>query len=626
MTNCLVCQSACTRFSKVDGYQFFACTGCGLLQIDPAVISRIDSGETVFAYDATYWDKEMESARERAFGIALARAAEVFLCSRREILRFLDIGTGPGTFLDAVAIHLPQISDRFHGVELFPPQEKDRSQHANYRIGHVRDYAPGSIDGGMCIEVLEHLTPRQATGLLAGIAAAGSDGSCFLINTGLADYTRTECPEYLDPAGRGHITSWTVAAVNQLAAPYGLVASAIPGRNWCFLLEKASAPRPSIEERAASPLPENLAALHGAQAPASPVALLGRTALREAHYYDQFLSRTQWAMALQEELQKRAVVPGARSVRRLLRRVPGSRRARDTLRRLGGRLGQQRAHKPPAPLAAYPPERYFRLRSHAEWAALVQKQPEDFSPGRSRQILNCALALGISSRFLGAIDPNEIQMVGDEPREGLLARGFNPRQRAALDIFAADARAQDVHTCRIYAHEGITNFALLLRGRYPRFVGSEFAADETAAAQIWPIPSIDIAHSGFPAGSFDFVLSNEVLEHVPDLDAALLDTARILKPGGRFVATFPFHWDSDETLIRAKLAGGVVEHLLPPEYHGNPIDPEGGSLVFQIPGWDILQRCRQAGFADAVMSFYSSGPAGITSRDLPGIFVLEAER
>jgi len=195
-----------------------------------------------------------------------------------------------------------------------------------------------------------------------------------------------------------------------------------------------------------------------------------------------------------------------------------------------------------------------------------------------------------------------------------------------MDIFAGDPRAQDVHACCIYAHEGVTNFALLLRGRYPRFIGSEFAADETAAARIWPVPSIDIMQSGFPADSFDFVLSNEVLEHVPDFDAALLDTARILKRGGRFIATFPFHWENDETLVHARLVEGTVEHLLPPEYHGNPVDPDGGSLVFQIPGWDILERCRQAGFADAVMGFYSSGPAGITSRDLPGIFVLEAER
>lgn len=626
MTTCLVCQSACTRFSKVDGHQFFACTGCGLIQIDPAVIHRIDAGEAVFAYDKAYWDNEMASARERAFGIALARAAEVFLCSRREILRFLDIGTGPGAFLDAVAMYLPQISHRFHGVELFPPPEKDCTQHPNYRIGRVKDYAPGSIDGGMCIEVLEHLTPQQASGLLGEIASAGSNEACFLINTGLADYTRTECPEYLDPVGRGHIVSWTVAAVNQLAAPHGLVASAIPGRNWCFLLEKAAAPRPSIEERTASPLPENLAALHCPQAPASPIALLGRTALSEAHYYDQFLSRAKWAVSLQEELQKRSAVPAAASVRRLLRRVPGSRRARDTLRRLHSRFGPQLAHKPPAPFSAYPPERYFRFHSRAEWAALVQKQPEDFSAGRGRQIVNCARSLGISSRFLGVISANEIQMVGDEPREGLLARGFNPRQRAVMDIFAGDPRAQDVHACCIYAHEGVTNFALLLRGRYPRFIGSEFAADETAAARIWPVPSIDIMQSGFPADSFDFVLSNEVLEHVPDLDAALLDTARILKPGGRFIATFPFHWENDETLVHARLVEGTVEHLLPPEYHGNPVDPDGGSLVFQIPGWDILERCRQAGFADAVMGFYSSGPAGITSRDLPGIFVLEAER
>jgi hypothetical protein len=117
-----------------------------------------------------------------------------------------------------------------------------------------------------------------------------------------------------------------------------------------------------------------------------------------------------------------------------------------------------------------------------------------------------------------------------------------------------------------------------------------------------------------------------VLEHVPDLDAALRDTARVLKSQGRFIATFPFDWGNETTLTRAMLVDGEVKHLLPPEYHGNPMDPEGGSLVFQIPGWDILARCRNAGFRSAWVSFYSSGLAGITAGDVPGIFILEAER
>ncbi|WP_430450536.1 methyltransferase domain-containing protein [Rhodophyticola sp.] len=43
----------------------------------------------------------------------------------------------------------------------------------------------------------------------------------------------------------------------------------------------------------------------------------------------------------------------------------------------------------------------------------------------------------------------------------------------------------------------------------------------------------------FADGSFDVVTSNQVFEHVPDLDTALREIARVLKPGGRLYFTFP---------------------------------------------------------------------------------------
>ena len=44
----------------------------------------------------------------------------------------------------------------------------------------------------------------------------------------------------------------------------------------------------------------------------------------------------------------------------------------------------------------------------------------------------------------------------------------------------------------------------------------------------------------FRAGSFDFVLCTEVLEHVPDPHRAYEEIARVLKPGGHALITTPF--------------------------------------------------------------------------------------
>src|SRR5205823_3034817 len=42
-----------------------------------------------------------------------------------------------------------------------------------------------------------------------------------------------------------------------------------------------------------------------------------------------------------------------------------------------------------------------------------------------------------------------------------------------------------------------------------------------------------------PDASFDFAVSNSVLEHIPELDPVVADTARVLRPNGVFLLTVP---------------------------------------------------------------------------------------
>ena len=264
------------------------------------------------------------------------------------------------------------------------------------------------------------------------------------------------------------------------------------------------------------------------------------------------------------------------------------------------------------------------LRSEPEWRQLCAERPLVRDAAEAKRIATHARRHGAASSMLGPIPAAEVVVSGPNLREELQARSFNPRQRAVMERFML--LPQHPHVMRIYAHEAVTPFGLLFRGRYPLFLGSEYASDAAAAERLFPVPIIDITRSGLPDGVFDCVLSNEVFEHVPDLPAALCDTARILKPGGRLIATFPFAYDTMATQRKAVLEDGQVRHLAEPEYHGNPADPEGGSLVFQIPGWDILDQAREAGFRDPRFVFVSSVRHAITATDLSGILVFEAER
>jgi 2-polyprenyl-3-methyl-5-hydroxy-6-metoxy-1,4-benzoquinol methylase len=50
---------------------------------------------------------------------------------------------------------------------------------------------------------------------------------------------------------------------------------------------------------------------------------------------------------------------------------------------------------------------------------------------------------------------------------------------------------------------------------------------------------MDSNQMSFADGMFGSVMSNSVLEHIPDIDATLRETNRVLKPGGMFVFTTP---------------------------------------------------------------------------------------
>jgi SAM-dependent methyltransferase len=63
----------------------------------------------------------------------------------------------------------------------------------------------------------------------------------------------------------------------------------------------------------------------------------------------------------------------------------------------------------------------------------------------------------------------------------------------------------------------------------------------------------------FPDGRFDFVFSNSVLEHVQDLDAALSEIHRVLKPGGASLHLFPPRARPIEPHVLVPL-GGVLRN------------------------------------------------------------------
>lgn len=189
--------------------------------------------------------------------------------------------------------------------------------------------------------------------------------------------------------------------------------------------------------------------------------------------------------------------------------------------------------------------------------------------------------------------------------------GFINRIRAAMHVFRA--RLSPTDDAAIYITEQTTPLYRWLHERYPLARGSEYLADKVApGVELDGLRNENIMATTWADASFDYVLSFDVLEHVPDPAKAFAECYRILRPGGAMLWAAPFAFDErgrmrERNIIRARLDDdGDIVHLLEPEYHGNPVDPEGGALCFQYFGLEVLDQLRDAGFNDAELLFYWS--------------------
>lgn len=174
--------------------------------------------------------------------------------------------------------------------------------------------------------------------------------------------------------------------------------------------------------------------------------------------------------------------------------------------------------------------------------------------------------------------------------------GLNMRMRAAIH---AVRHFETDRSSRVVMFEQQTRLYRYFCSHYEAVAGSEYLGDkvplgtEDAAGR----RNEDATQLTYKDDSFDVALSFEVLEHIPDYHKALEETARILRPGGRFYFTAPFAASHQETQVRAKCENGRITHILPPEYHGDPVRDEG-ILCFQYFGWDIVDALRTVGFRD----------------------------
>lgn len=268
-------------------------------------------------------------------------------------------------------------------------------------------------------------------------------------------------------------------------------------------------------------------------------------------------------------------------------------------------------------------QRYIQT-TYPTWPQLVQ------------QGLRLIALNGITEPISGEHVPAQaLTLAHSNFRETLEHQGCLSRQRAVL-LLVEQLISQDhlpaAEQAEVYCPEAVTPFAKRLATLFPRYMGSEYMPDPSHPMRA-SIPHQDLCALTIGDGCVDLVIANELFEHLYNLPAALSEIARILRPSGYLVGTFPFAYDRYDTIVKARhrpdATPGVAaeeELLMEPEFHGNPVDPEQGSLVYQIPGWDLLDQARNAGLADPTIHWIASPSHGVIGQETPGVMVLAARK
>lgn len=105
------------------------------------------------------------------------------------------------------------------------------------------------------------------------------------------------------------------------------------------------------------------------------------------------------------------------------------------------------------------------------------------------------------------------------------------------------------------------------------------------------------AEMPFPDAFFATAISNSVLEHIPDLQPVLNETARVMQPGGLFLFCVPNHrWPENLSIAGAlskiglgRLADAYVRLFTRISRHENMLSPEEWKGRLETAGFELVE-------------------------------------
>jgi SAM-dependent methyltransferase len=148
----------------------------------------------------------------------------------------------------------------------------------------------------------------------------------------------------------------------------------------------------------------------------------------------------------------------------------------------------------------------------------------------------------------------------------------------------------------------------------PGYIGSQFYPNHKPGEIIDGFRNEDLTSMTFADNSIDLHVTQDVLEHVFDIDSAFTEIARTLRPGGMHIFTVPLVNGIKATVGRARLnKKGSIEYLFDPIYHSDPVS-EKGALVVWDWGMDIVSRIFEASKMPTIVMRIDDATKGIKGK------------
>jgi SAM-dependent methyltransferase len=163
--------------------------------------------------------------------------------------------------------------------------------------------------------------------------------------------------------------------------------------------------------------------------------------------------------------------------------------------------------------------------------------------------------------------------------------GSIPRERAlmrVIEMFYPNWRELTIHESSP-VNRGAS---IKLKNKCKHYIPSQYWFERKPGEQYDGVYNVNLEKQHFENESFDLIVTQDVFEHIYKPKDAMQEIYRTLRHGGAHICTIPLVNKSKPTEEWSILKNGKIQFLHQPEYHGNPVDPQGSPVSYHY-GYDL---------------------------------------